>query len=717
MTLSTSGTAGTASRSSSNRTTKAPTADGIAAAPSAGVVFREGLGRLFSACWERRAIFIPSVLSGVAFALLQVLTSTVIGQVTQDVIVPSFESGNPVPGAVAAAGLLVAGIALLRAVTVVGRRTLASVTQFHLIADYRLRLTRRLSELPLLWHRRQSTGALLSTMYSDIEATFFAIAPFPFALATLAMLAYAVVVVAAIDPVLLLIMVVTVAMLLVLNMVFQARAAPIALESQRLRAEVSEIAHESFDGANVVKSLGREAVEEERFVDAAERLRRNGIRLGYVRGWFDPVIDALPNVAILLVTLVGTWRIGQGALTTGQLVQVAYLFTLMALPLRSFGWVLGDLSRVVVGWRRTRRILTARDELTYGTRTAPSTGRPARVEFQGVTLEYRDSHSATGRTRPDAVALHEIDLTADAETDGRVVAIVGATGSGKSTLTLLASRLLDPTDGRILLDGVDLRDLTADSLAASVALVLQQAFVFDSSVRDNVTLGEDFSDADVRWALRIAQAEAFVDALPEGLDTVLGERGGSLSGGQRQRIALARALVRRPRLLVLDDATSACDPAVEAAILEGIHREITETTLLVVAYRKSTISIASRVVFLEHGRITATGRHAELLTDVPAYRALVEAYDEAAIAHELLESERADPDEQAAAQASNGRAQAERERAERENAERKRAERERAEREHGKREPSPDDPEVWVELAEERHRRDCDDEDRLMEER
>ncbi|WP_152362387.1 ABC transporter ATP-binding protein [Microlunatus speluncae] len=701
MTLRTSGSTGTpprpsASPSSSSKSSDQSVADGIGKAPSATAVFREGLGRLFTACWERRKIFIPSVLAGVAFALLQVLTASLIGQVTQNVIVPSFESGSPVPGAVATAGLLVFGIAVLRAVAVVGRRTLASVTQFHLIADYRLRLTRRLSELPLLWHRRQSTGALLSTMYSDIEATFFAIAPFPFALATLAMLAYAVIVVAGIDPVLLLIMVVTVAMLLVLNMVFQSKAAPIALESQRLRAQVSEIAHESFDGANVVKSLGREDIEEERFVDAADRLRRNGIRLGYVRGWFDPVIDALPNLAILLVALVGTWRIGQGALTTGELIQVAYLFTLMALPLRSFGWVLGDLSRVVVGWRRTKRILTARDQLGYGTATAPATGRPARVEFRGVTLEYRDSHSATGRTRPDAVALHQVDLTADAETDGRVVAIVGATGSGKSTLTLLASRLLDPTAGRILLDGVELRDLTADSLAASVALVLQQAFVFDSSVRDNVTLGEPFSDADVRWALRIAQAEAFVDALPEGLDTVLGERGGSLSGGQRQRIALARALVRRPRLLVLDDATSACDPAIEAAILEGIHREITETTLLVVAYRKSTISIASRVVFLEHGRITATGRHAELLDEVPSYRALVDAYDEAAIAHELLELDRS---------------AAEAERIDRRIPEKK------SDRAHDDREPSPDDPEVWVELAEERHRTDCEDEERLKEER
>jgi len=674
--------------------------DPASTAPSAGLVFREGLARLFSACWERRVFFIPSVLAGVAFALLQVLTSTVIGQVTQDVIVPSFESGSPVPGAVASAGLLVFGIAVLRAVSVVGRRALASVTQFHLIADYRLRLTRKLSELPLLWHRRQSTGTVLSTMYSDVEATFFAIAPFPFALATLAMLAYAVVVVAGIDPVLLLILVVTVGLLMTLNMVFQSRAAPIALESQRLRAEVSEIAHESFDGANVVKSLGREDQEEERFTDAAERLRRNGIRLGYVRGWFDPVIDALPNVAILLVTLVGTWRIAQGALTTGQLVQVAYLFTLMALPLRSFGWVLGDLSRVVVGWRRTRRILNARDRLDYGTATAPDTGRPARVEFQAVTLEYRDSHSATGRTRPDAVALDKVDFTADAETDGRVVAIVGPTGSGKSTLTLLASRLLDPTDGRILLDGVDLRDLTADSLAKSVALVLQNAFVFDSSVRDNVTLGEDFSDEEIRWALRIAQAEAFVDALPDGLDTVLGERGGSLSGGQRQRIALARALVRRPRLLVLDDATSACDPTVEAAILEGIRREITDTTLLVVAYRKSTISIASRVVFLERGRITATGTHAELLEEVPSYRALVDAYDEAAIAHELLEAERDEEELRLdhvvrtdGAHPPEGR-----------------------HRKREVREPSPEDPEVWVELAEERHRTDCEDEERLMEE-
>src|SRR5690606_39050025 len=174
MTVAASGPAESRARTSSSGKSQAPVTDPASTAPSAGLVFREGLARLFSACWERRVFFIPSVLAGVAFALLQVLTSTVIGQVTQDVIVPSFESGSPVPGAVASAGLLVFGIAVLRAVSVVGRRALASVTQFHLIADYRLRLTRKLSELPLLWHRRQSTGTVLSTMYSDVEATFFA---------------------------------------------------------------------------------------------------------------------------------------------------------------------------------------------------------------------------------------------------------------------------------------------------------------------------------------------------------------------------------------------------------------------------------------------------------------------------------------------------------------------------------------------------------------
>ena len=220
---------------------------------------------------------------------------------------------------------------------------------------------------------------------------------------------------------------------------------------------------------------------------------------------------------------------------------------------------------------------------------------------------------------------------------GRTVAVVGATASGKSTLTTLMTRLVDPDGGRILLDGIDLRDLARGELASAVAIVPQTAFLFDDTVRGNVTLGAEWITDDEVWAaLRAAQADGFVAALPDGLDARLGERGTSLSGGQRQRISLARALVRRPRLLILDDATSAVDPEVEARILEALRSPATDgdgdgdgegPTLLVVAYRKATIGLADEVVHLEDGRVADRGTHAELLERSPSYSRLVNAYE------------------------------------------------------------------------------------------
>ena len=653
------GTTATSTTSGATATTTAdPSAPGDpTASPSAAperpmanldrqhpAVLVPGLKRLLRGAAEQKGWFILAVLGATGFALLQIATSSIIGRVTEDVIVPSFASGTPELGLVLAGGLAILGIAVARAVSVMARRVFAAAAQFELFGLYRERLAAVYAKVPLLWHRRQSTGTLLSSVYADVEATFFAMAPFPFALSTIAMLGYATVVVARIDPVILLVMLALIVLLIILNVLLQRFATPIAVRSQQLRAEVAEIAHESFDGANVVKSLGREDVEEKRFDRSADDLREAGIRFGYVRGWFDPLIDALPNLGILAVAVLGAWRIGDGHLTTGQLVEVSYLFTLMALPIRSFGWVLGDLSRTVVGGGRVQQILDVTEERTYGPDPLPE--GPGVLTLDEVTFVYRDDPAQVilgqGTDAGDHVrtseALSEVSLRADPTAGTRVLAVVGATGSGKSTLALLTAGLVHPASGAVRLDGADLRSLTADALTADVALVLQQAFVFDETVRWNVTLGDDIDEETVRWALRIAQAEAFVDALPEGLDTELGERGGSLSGGQRQRIALARALARRPRLLILDDATSACDPSVELAILDGIRREMTSSTLLLIAYRKSTISLADQVVFLDHGRVAGAGTHEELRGRSEGYRSLVDAYDEAAISHNLLES-------------------------------------------------------------------------------
>jgi ABC-type multidrug transport system fused ATPase/permease subunit len=254
--------------------------------------------------------------------------------------------------------------------------------------------------------------------------------------------------------------------------------------------------------------------------------------------------------------------------------------------------------------------------MPYGDLSLPAGTGGARLELQHVGYSYD----------PDQTVLDDVTFAVE---PGRTVAVVGATASGKSTLTTLLTRLVDPDQGRILVDGVDLRDLSHGSLAEGVSVVAQSAFLFDDTVRGNVTLGADVSDADVWEALRVAQADGFVAALPHSLDTRLGERGTSLSGGQRQRISLARALVRHPRLLILDDATSAVDPEVEARILGALRSGSGDASLVVVAYRKATIGLADEVVYLADGRVADRGPHVDLLARNPAYARLVNAYEQA----------------------------------------------------------------------------------------
>jgi ATP-binding cassette, subfamily B, bacterial len=342
-------------------------------------------------------------------------------------------------------------------------------------------------------------------------------------------------------------------------------------------------------------------------------LRDALVAVGRLRGLFDPLMDSLPSVGTLAVLLLGAWRLRTGDINVAELVSVAFLFTVLAFPVRAIGWVVAELPRSVAGWERVQAVLSAEGDLTYGTAAAPTTG-PAELVFDSVTFGYGD-----------APVLSDVSFTVPA---GRTVALVGATGSGKSTIASLAVRLVDPAKGTITVDGVPLPELSAAALAGIVALVPQIPFVFDDSVRGNVTLDRDGVDDDGAWsALRLAQADRFVAALPDGLDTAVGERGTSLSGGQRQRLTLARALAGRPRLLVLDDATSAVDPRVEAAILASLREA--GASILVVAYRRATIALADSVVYLQQGRIVATGTHAELMATEPGYLDLVTAYERA----------------------------------------------------------------------------------------
>ncbi|TNM64685.1 ABC transporter ATP-binding protein [Streptomyces sp. NP160] len=582
-----------------------------------------------------------------------------VGRVTEGVVVPALTPGSS--ASVTTGDVWLAGATLLAitAVTVVGvllRRIFAGATMYGLQARYRRLLARRYLDLPLSWHHSHPAGRLLATAASDVEATWQAMAVLPFALGVVVLIGVAGAAMVAADPVLGGIGLVVVPALVVANAAYSRAMSPKVRRVQRLRGEVSAVAHESFEGALVVKTLGLADGEVDRFAREAGRLRDANVAAGRTRGAFDPVIEALPQLGTLLVLAVGAVRASNGSADVGDIVQVAYMLSLLAFPVRAIGWTLAELPRTVAGDARLQAVLRESATTAWGGLRPDRTAAPAAPATRDLQHHHPvpvpdptdadddDPDDDARRGTPAGASAAraprapraprpvlsgvDLDLTA-----GTTTALVGGTGSGKSTLAGLLVRLVDPTSGQVLLDGVDVRELAEGELAGVAALVPQSTFVFDDTVRGNVALGLDVSDDDVWAALRLARADGFVAALPDGLDTRVGERGASLSGGQRQRLALARALVRRPRLLVLDDATSALDPAVERAVLDGLGASFDGeqgTTVVVVASRPATIALADEVVHLERGRVVDRGTAAELLERDEGYRELVSAYARAA---------------------------------------------------------------------------------------
>jgi ATP-binding cassette, subfamily B, bacterial len=598
--------------------------------------------------------FALGIGGAVLYAGMTVLSAIVLGWVTDEVILPMFAAGEIDRGTLALAAAVVVGVATFKAIGVIGRRLGAYIAQYRLQADYRRRVTRRYLDLPISWHRRHPTGELLSNANADVESAFFVAAPLPMAIGASLLLVTTAALLIATDPFLAAIGFSVGPLLGVANWYYQRRMRHAATVAQQARADVSEVAHESFDGALVVKTMGREDAETTRFRGISDDLRDKMIVVGRLRAFFDPVIEALPNIGILLVLLVGAMRVRDGALSAGDLVLFAYLFRLVALPVRVFGWLLGELPRAVVGWDRVQRVLTAVGDMVYGPERASGAGGAA-TALDTVAYHHpssaREDLSGAAPTVPEVSPVGqttaEDDVVAAAGGDGapepdrtrgiesvtfdidagRTIAMVGATGSGKSTVASLLVRLIDPDVGTVRFDGRDVRELSRDELAANVSIVFQEAFLFDDTVKGNITLGGDFSDAEVEAAARLAQAHGFIVQLEHGYETQVGERGATLSGGQRQRIALARALIRQPRLLVLDDATSAVDPSVEAEILRGLSDAALPSTVVVVAYRRGSITLADEVVFVRDGKVMGRGTHDELIDSSPHYANLVTAYE------------------------------------------------------------------------------------------
>jgi ATP-binding cassette subfamily B protein len=555
--------------------------------------------------------FLASVAGALLFAVASIFLTTALGKVTDQVIRPAFSHDIAPRKIWIAVAVLMVG-ASGRAVGIMVRRYYSGVAGERVMASLRSRVADRYRELQLAYHRETPAGELLAHMEADVKAAVDLYWPVPFAVGVIALTAFAMIALILTDPFLAIVGAVLFPTLALMNRSFARRMEGPARRAQERIGRVSAVAHESIDGALVVKTLGRERAETQRLAEQAAMLRDDRVAGGYVRATFEAALDALPTLATALLLMVGAWRVSTGAVSLGELISFIALFGLLSWPMRFIGWILEELPRAVVGYERLERVFSEVVTIKPPARPRALPDGPLGVQVRDVRLSYDGD-----------VVLDGVTLEIQPEES---VAIVGPTGVGKSTLSQLLVRLSDPQDGQIRVGGVDLREADPAALRRWVSIVFQESFLFATSVRENIALDSGASQEEVERAARIAAADRVAGHLPHGYDTVVGERGYSLSGGERQRVALARALVRRPRVLILDDATSAVDPTIEAEILGALRREL-RTTLVVVAYRLSTIRLADRVVYLQDGRVRGTGPHDELLATSPGYAAIIQAYE------------------------------------------------------------------------------------------
>jgi ABC-type multidrug transport system fused ATPase/permease subunit len=555
--------------------------------------------------------------------------------------------GHAVPGqghdrhTLLVVSLVILGVVLARWGFMYWRRMIAGRVSLAVEYDLRERMYAQLQRLELGFFDHQQTGQLMSRATVDLAAVrFFLGYGLVFILQSVLAIALAGAVMLAINPRLGLIALIPVPFVVVISYRYGRRARPAIQETQQRIAELTADAEENISGVRVVKAFAREERQLDRFKHTVGRVFSQAMIATRLEATYNPVIGFLPQLGLAAVLLLGGEAVVHAHLTLGQFTAFYLYVNMLITPMRSLGVTLNLAQRATASGARIFQLLDREPRLTDAPDARELPPGNGHVQLDHVTLRYEDPHDeltitgtgghsapapATPAPSPAARAvLRDVVLDVPA---GRTVALVGPTGSGKTSLVALISRLYDPVEGAVLIDGTDVREATVRSVRAAVAVVSDDPFLFSASVAENIAYaragGPPVPLSEIEEAARRAQAHEFITRLPHGYDTQVGERGVTLSGGQRQRLAIARALVANPRVLVLDDATSSVDASTERAIKLALAQAMAGRTTFVIAHRLSTIELADQIVVLEHGRIVAEGNHDELLERSELYREIV----------------------------------------------------------------------------------------------
>jgi ATP-binding cassette subfamily B protein len=521
-------------------------------------------------------------------------------------------------GALVRWSIAILAVTLVIGLLTFGRRYSAFKISLYAEAELRRRLFDHLQRLHFGYHDRAEIGELMARVSTDAKQVQMLLVFIPVAGANVVMVLGVATVLFVLNPLLAAVSLAALPLLVLAAIRFSVRLGPVTTALQERLADVSHEVEESVSGIRVIKAFGAEDLQRERLGDAAAGVYDQGMGLARLRAAFNPLLEVLPMVGLIAVLYVGGRQVIDGNLTVAALIAFNFYILQLVFPLRMTSFMVAQLSRAAAAAARVYEVLATDPAIIERPDAVPLPEGNGEVRFEGVSFGYLAGTSV----------LRDIDLVIR---PGESVALVGSTGSGKSTIARLVPRFYDVDAGRVLIDGVDVRDLSLSDLRDAVGIVFEDTFLFTDTVRANIAFAdEDAPPEAVERAARLAGGHEFVADLPEGYDTLLGEQGFSLSGGQRQRVAIARAILADPRVLILDDATSSVDPTKEHEIRDALAEVMRRRTTIIIAHRPATVALADRVILLDDGRVVAEGTHEELLQRSLRYRQVLAQVEAAA---------------------------------------------------------------------------------------